>query len=141
MGSPSPVLQQPHNQRLPSQPDYRQVQLFDPERSQFPSPTLMPHFIQLFFEKHASDYSFISYDQIMSDFWENRLSPVTANIIASMATKCVNSMPCFGASVANTTYRFSNMAELTMKGLHSVAETYAEVARVCSHYTVLRSCC
>jgi hypothetical protein len=87
--SASPVLQHPHNQRLSTQPDYRQVQLFDPERSQFPHPSLMQHFIQLFFE-HYPQYSFITYDQVMSECWENRLSPVIANLIASMASKCVS---------------------------------------------------
>ncbi|KAG2015849.1 hypothetical protein CC2G_009078 [Coprinopsis cinerea AmutBmut pab1-1] len=109
--SPSPVLQHPHNQRLPSQPDYRQVQLFDPERSQFPHPTLMPHFIGLFFEQHGSEYTFLMYEQILNDFYENRLSPVIANAIASIACK------------------YSNVPELAVRGLHNVSETYAEVAR------------
>ncbi|TFK25560.1 hypothetical protein FA15DRAFT_755787 [Coprinopsis marcescibilis] len=111
VGSPSPVLQQPHNQRLPSQPDYRQVNLFDPERSQYPHHTLMPHFIQLFFEQHGPEYTFITYDQVIHDFWENRLSPVVANCIASMACK------------------YSNIPELAVRGLHTVAETYAEIAK------------
>jgi hypothetical protein len=50
----------------------------------------MPHFIGLFFEQHGSEYTFLMYEQILNDFYENRLSPVIANAIASIACKYVS---------------------------------------------------
>ncbi|KAJ2931307.1 hypothetical protein H1R20_g5842, partial [Candolleomyces eurysporus] len=112
VGSPAPVLHHPHNSRLPPhQPDYRHVQLTDPERSQFPHPSLMPHFIQLFFENLGHEYGFLTYDQLMNDYYEGRLPPALANCVAALAS------------------RFSNIPELTIRGLHNVAESYLDSAK------------
>lgn len=65
------------------------MQLFDPQNSERPHPSLMTHFIQVFFEKYGSDFSFLSYQEAISDFWEQRMSLIVANCIAAIAVKCV----------------------------------------------------
>ncbi|KAJ7072552.1 hypothetical protein C8F01DRAFT_1104345 [Mycena amicta] len=99
-------------QRPASHPaSQRPVHLFDPERPQFPHPTYMAHFIQLFFEQLATEFPFITYDELSRDFWDSVMSPLMANCIASMAT------------------RYSTLSDLTVRGLHNVAETYGENAK------------
>ncbi|KAJ7209627.1 hypothetical protein GGX14DRAFT_534959 [Mycena pura] len=89
----------------------RPVHLFDPERPQFPHPTYMAHFIQLFFEQLGAEFPFITYDEVSRDFWDQVLSPLLANCIAAMAT------------------RYSTLPDLTVRGLHNVAETYGDNAK------------
>ncbi|KAJ7078843.1 hypothetical protein B0H15DRAFT_859481 [Mycena belliarum] len=89
----------------------RPVHLFDPERPQFPHPTYMAHFIQLFFEQLGAEFPFITYDEVSRAFWDQVLSPLMANCIAAMAT------------------RYSTLSELTVRGLHNVAETYGDNAK------------
>ncbi|KAJ7718013.1 hypothetical protein DFH07DRAFT_860737 [Mycena maculata] len=89
----------------------RPVHLFDPERPQFPHPTYMAHFIQLFFEQLGAEFPFVTYDEVSRDFWDQVLSPLLANCIAAMAT------------------RYSTLSELTVRGLHNVAETYGDNAK------------
>ncbi|KAF7315257.1 Zn(2)-C6 fungal-type domain-containing protein [Mycena indigotica] len=103
--------QPPRNDSIGHPPSQRTVHLFDPERPQFPHPTYMSHFIQLFFEQLASEFPFITYDELSRDFWDSLMSPLMANCIASMAT------------------RYSTLTDLTVRGLHNVAETYAENAK------------
>ncbi|KAJ7497054.1 hypothetical protein FB451DRAFT_1209882 [Mycena latifolia] len=109
---PSPQLVETSNRSRPSsQHGTRPVHLFDPERPQFPHPTYMAHFIQLFFEQLGAEFPFITYDEVSRDFWDQLLSPLLANCIAAMAT------------------RYSTLSELTVRGLHNVAETYGENAK------------
>jgi len=89
----------------------RPVHLFDPERPQFPHPTYMAHFIQLFFEQLGAEFPFITYDEVSRDFWDQVLSPLLANCIAAMAT------------------RYSTLPDLTVRGLHNVGETYGDNAK------------
>jgi len=93
------------------QTDQRSVQLFDPENTQRPSPSLMTHFINVFFERHGPDFPFLSYQGITTDFWDQRLSSILANCIAAMASQA------------------SNLPELSMRGLHNVSESYIDVAK------------
>ncbi|KAJ7178826.1 hypothetical protein C8R43DRAFT_1189333 [Mycena crocata] len=85
--------------------------LFDPESPQFPHPTYMAHFIQLFFEQLGAEFSFVTHDEVSRDFWDQILSPFLANCIAAMAT------------------RYSIVSEITVRGLHNVAETYGNNAK------------
>ncbi|KAF8170284.1 hypothetical protein K438DRAFT_1684661 [Mycena galopus ATCC 62051] len=112
MTSPPPqLLQNSRSSRPPSQHGTRPVHLFDPERPQFPHPTYMQHFIQLFFEQLGAEFPFVAYDEVSRDYWDQVLSPLLANCIAAMAT------------------RYSTMSELTVRGLHNVAETYGDNAK------------
>ncbi|KAJ7502847.1 hypothetical protein B0H11DRAFT_2154931 [Mycena galericulata] len=110
--SPPPQLFQTFRSSRPtSQHGTRPVHLFDPERPQFPHPTYMAHFIQLFFERLGPEFPFVTYDEVSRDFWDQVLSPLLANCIAAMAT------------------RYSTLSELTVRGLHNVAETYGDNAK------------
>ncbi|KAF5325756.1 hypothetical protein D9611_000077 [Ephemerocybe angulata] len=111
-GSPAPALHQPLNSRPPTQADYRHVQLFDPDRPHYPHPSLIHQFVQAFFENNlGNEFPFLTYEQLMNDAWENRLPPAIANVVAAMAS------------------RYSNVPELTIRGLHNVAEAYLEMAK------------
>ncbi len=68
----------------------RAVHLFDPEHPQCPNPSLMPHFIQLFFEQMGGEFPFISYDEILAQFFAQTLSPLLSNCIASLAVRYAN---------------------------------------------------
>ncbi|KAJ6602198.1 hypothetical protein B0H10DRAFT_2081257 [Mycena sp. CBHHK59/15] len=106
-----PSRNDPIGSRPSSQHGTRPVHLFDPERPQFPHPTYMAHFIQLFFEQLGAEFPFVTYDEVSRDFWDQVLSPLLANCIAAMAT------------------RYSTLSELTVRGLHNVAETYGDNAK------------
>ncbi|KAK7057449.1 hypothetical protein R3P38DRAFT_2841057 [Favolaschia claudopus] len=108
---PMQQLQNPRHNRPPSQHGVRPVHLFDPERPQFPHPTYMQHFIQLFFEQLGAEFPFIAYDEVSRDYWDQVMSPLLANCIAAMAT------------------RYSTMSELTVRGLPNVADTYGDNAK------------
>lgn len=109
---PTQLLHHPHNTRSPSHhSDYRPIHLFDPDHPQSPHPTLMPHFIQLFFENLGGEFTFLSYEELLADFWDHVLPSLMANCIAAMAS------------------RYSNIPELTVRGLHNVAEAYTESAK------------
>jgi len=71
----------------------------------------MTHFIQVFFERYGPDFSFLSYQDVLADFWDQRLSILLANCIAAMASK------------------HSNIPELSIRDLHNVAENYIDVAK------------
>ncbi|KAJ7928548.1 hypothetical protein B0H13DRAFT_1597627 [Mycena leptocephala] len=107
----SQLLQNSSSSRPNSQHSTRPVHLFDPERPQFPHPTYMQHFIQLFFEQLGAEFPFVTYDDVSRDYWDQLLSPLLANCIATMAT------------------RYSTLSELTVRGLHNVAETYGDNAK------------
>jgi len=112
VSTPSQLLQNSHNGRTSSlPPSSRPIHLFDPEHPQFPHPSIMPHYIQLFFEQLGGEFTFISYEEILGKFWDQNLPPLLANCVASMAS------------------RYSNIPELTVRGLHNVAETYADNAK------------
>ncbi|KAJ6495636.1 hypothetical protein C8R47DRAFT_1265018 [Mycena vitilis] len=108
---PQALQQSSRSSRPNSQHGPRPVHLFDPERPQFPHPTYMQHFIQLFFEQLGAEFPFITYEEVSRDFWEGALPPLLANCIAAMAT------------------RYSTLSELTVRGLHNVAETYGDNAK------------
>ena len=83
------MLHYPANSRPNSyQQDPRSIQLFDAENHQRPHPGLMTHFIQVFFERFGPDFPFLQYQDILADFWEQRLSLIVANCVAAMAVKC-----------------------------------------------------
>ncbi|KAJ6501067.1 hypothetical protein C8R47DRAFT_1255471, partial [Mycena vitilis] len=85
--------------------------LFDPERPQFPHPTHMSHFMQLFFQHLAAEFLFINSDELWGDFLRGALPPLLANCIATLAT------------------RYSRLAELAVEGLDTVADRYAANAK------------
>jgi len=87
---PSQLLHYPTSSRPNSyQADQRSVQLFDPENPQRPNPSLMSHYINVFFEQHGPEFPFLSYQDISTDFWDQRLSSILANCIAAMASQYV----------------------------------------------------
>lgn len=47
----------------------------------------MPHFMQLFFSNLGAEFTFLAYDEILAQFWEQTLPPLLANCIASMAAR------------------------------------------------------
>ena len=95
--APSPqMLHYPSNSRPNSyQQDQRSIQLFDPENHQRPHPGLMTHFIQVFFERFGPDFPFLQYQDILADFWDQRLSLIVANCVAAMAVKCAVPHPYY----------------------------------------------
>lgn len=89
----------------------------------------MPHFIQLFFENLGGEFTFLSYEELLADFWDHVLPSLMANCIAAMASRYV----IFVHIVSQTSLalsRYSNIPELTVRGLHNVAEAYTESAKV-----------
>jgi hypothetical protein len=111
--APSPqMLHYPPNSRPNSyQQDQRSIQLFDPENHQRPHPGLMTHFIQVFFERFGPDFPFLQYQDILADFWDQRLSLIIANCVAAMAVK------------------HATIPDLSIRDLHNVAENYIDVAK------------
>ena len=86
--SSSHQLHYPSSSRSnPYQPDQRSVQLFDPENLQRPNPSLMPHLIDVFFQRN--DFPFLQFQGVSADYWDQRLSPILANCIAAMASQYV----------------------------------------------------
>jgi hypothetical protein len=84
------MLHYPANSWLnPYQQDQRSIRLFDAENHQRPHPGLMTHFIKVFFERFGRYFPFLQYQDILADFWEQRLSLIVANCVAAMAVKCV----------------------------------------------------
>lgn len=82
------MLHYPNSRPNSYQQDPRSIQLFDAENHQRPHPGLMTHFIQVFFERFGPDFPFLQYQDILADFWEQRLSLIVANCVAAMAVKC-----------------------------------------------------
>ncbi|KAJ3810592.1 hypothetical protein F5876DRAFT_41496 [Lentinula aff. lateritia] len=105
--SNSPMMYHPRSQ---SNPNSRQVPLFD-STSSHPSYSLMTEFILLFFNNLHQEYSFVAYDDVYRDYNQRRMSTPLANCIAAFAV------------------RFSTNPDLTVRGLHNVAETYATSAK------------
>jgi hypothetical protein len=77
------------------------ILLFDPDHPQRPHPTLMPHFIQLFFEQLGAEFPFISYEEILGQFCEQSLAPLLSNCIASLAVRYVGQLSYILDTVAN----------------------------------------
>jgi hypothetical protein len=90
-GHPPPqMLHYPANSRPNSyQSDYRGLVLFDPENHQRPQSDLMAHFVQIFFENYSHEFTFLSYQEVLGDFWDHRLNNILANCVAAMAVKYV----------------------------------------------------
>ncbi|KAJ4483680.1 hypothetical protein J3R30DRAFT_3655913 [Lentinula aciculospora] len=106
--SNSPMM---YHSRTQSNPNPRQAHLFDSTSPQHPSYSLMTEFILLFFNNLHQEYPFIAYDDVYRDYTQRRMSPPLANCIAAFAV------------------RFSTNPDLTARGLHNVAETYANSAK------------
>jgi len=64
-----------------------------------------------FFEHFGAEYNFLSSEDVLGELWDQRLSPALANCIAAIAS------------------RYSNIPELSVRGLHNVAEAYTENAK------------
>ncbi|KAK7436122.1 hypothetical protein VKT23_019324 [Stygiomarasmius scandens] len=107
---PSPAHMMLHHSWSSSGP--RQNSIFGPEYSQSPNPQFMSQFIQSFFQHLGSEYPFIKYEDVAGDFMERRMSVALSNSIAALAVQ------------------YSVLPELTVRGLHNVAEAYAQCARV-----------
>jgi len=86
--SSAEVLRQIHNTYPPQPPMHsRYVQLFDSEHPERPHPTLMMSFIQGFFNQYASQFTFLTYGETVSKFWERKLCPALSNCIAALAVR------------------------------------------------------
>ncbi|KIL68868.1 hypothetical protein M378DRAFT_70441 [Amanita muscaria Koide BX008] len=104
----------PHSQAgrpASQQINTRPLVLLDPDRPERPSSTLMPHFIQTFFEHLGVEFSFLNYEDTLQNYWDQRLPVLLANCIAAVAS------------------RYSTYPELTVRGLHTVSEVYLENAK------------
>jgi hypothetical protein len=86
-----------HTNGAPPVAQNHHVILFDPEHPQIPHPTLMRHFIQIFFEQFGTEFPFISYDETMGQFFEQSLAPLLSNCIASLAVRYVSHIVLMGA--------------------------------------------
>ncbi|KAF5321731.1 hypothetical protein D9619_001725 [Psilocybe cf. subviscida] len=89
----------------------RLLAYFDHEDGQRPRRDLMPHFIQVFFEQHPGEFPFLTHQETIADFYNNRLTPILANAIAAMAVQ------------------HTNLGELSARDLLNLAESYTEAAR------------
>ncbi len=130
-GHPPPqMLHYPNSRPNSYQSDYRGLVLFDPENHQRPQSDLMAHFIQIFFENYSHEFTFLSYQEVLGDFWDHRLNNILANCVAAMAVKYVSSL--FPDSRLLMASRHSNLPQLQMstRELHNIAENYIDVAKV-----------
>ncbi|TFK74540.1 hypothetical protein BDN72DRAFT_759515 [Pluteus cervinus] len=109
--NPQQQISPSHSRQSSQQYSSRVTELFDPENPQFPHTSLMPHLISTFFEQFGAEYPFLNSEEVLSEFWDQRLSPSLANCIAGVAS------------------RYSNIPELTVRGLHNVAEAYLTNAK------------
>ncbi|KIK68929.1 hypothetical protein GYMLUDRAFT_188254 [Collybiopsis luxurians FD-317 M1] len=112
--SPSPMMYHSRSQSQ-SNPNSRQAYLFDSSSPQHPSYTLMSEFIILFFNNLHQEFNFITYEDVYQDFTRRRISPPMANCVAALAAS------------------YSTNPDLTVRGLHNVAETYANSAKTAVH--------
>jgi hypothetical protein len=80
---PHGQLSRPSSQQVNTRP----LALLDPDRPERPNPTLMPHFIQTFFEHLGAEFTFLKYDDTLQNFWDQRLPPLLANCIAAVASR------------------------------------------------------
>ncbi|KII91982.1 hypothetical protein PLICRDRAFT_695468 [Plicaturopsis crispa FD-325 SS-3] len=85
--------------------------LFDPTNLRRPHPRFMPHYIQVFFHEFAEQCPFMTLEDTLAQFLEGTLSSLIASCIAALAV------------------RYSNIPELTVRGVQSVAETYSNNAK------------
>jgi hypothetical protein len=53
---------------------------------------LMPHYIQTFFEHLGSEFTFLSYDEMLGEFWDRTLPILLSNCIAAMASRYVTNI-------------------------------------------------
>lgn len=81
----------------------------------YPHPNLMPHFIAAFVDNLGSQCPFITYEDVSARFNAGTLEPVLSNAIASLAV------------------RFSDHHQLKPMGLLTIAQTYANTAKVCDN--------
>ncbi|TFK44488.1 hypothetical protein BDQ12DRAFT_673081 [Crucibulum laeve] len=112
----SQLLHQTHTRSTSGPHDSRHIHLFDSDHPELPHASVMQQFIPIFFERFGSEFTFLSYQLVMGDFWERSLPPLIANCIAAMAS------------------RYSTLPELVARGLHNVSDAYLENAK-----TVLNS--
>ncbi|KAF9020466.1 hypothetical protein BDZ89DRAFT_1072216 [Hymenopellis radicata] len=86
------------------------LSLFDAEQ-QHPHPNLMQNFITVLFDQMAAEFSFFTYHEVMNNFLERRITPILSNSIAAFAAQ------------------YSTLPELSVRGLHNVANAYADHAK------------
>lgn len=84
--NPNPVPSSFYRSASPPVPGA--LPLFDAEQ-QHPHPSLMQNFISVLFEQMASDFSFLTYADVMTDFMERRITPLLSNSLAAFATPYV----------------------------------------------------
>ncbi|KAK0195675.1 hypothetical protein F5146DRAFT_1109815 [Armillaria mellea] len=86
------------------------VVLFDSDQ-QHPHPSLMPNFIGVLFERMGSEFKFFTYGEVAANYGARRLSALLSNSIAALASQ------------------YTTVPELTVRGLHNVANAYSEHAK------------
>lgn len=92
----------------------------------------MPHYLQTFFERFGGEFLFLSYEEVTEEFWSRSLPPMLSNCISAMASRFVAKCRIRRFLLPDVIHRFSNLPELTVRGLHNVAETYTDNAKVSS---------
>jgi len=86
--SSADVLRQIHNTYPPQPPMHsRYIQLFDSDYPERPHPGLMMHLFQGFFNHYASQFTFLTYGETITNFLERRLCPALSNCIAALAVR------------------------------------------------------
>ncbi|KIY71105.1 hypothetical protein CYLTODRAFT_419114 [Cylindrobasidium torrendii FP15055 ss-10] len=106
--NPNPVPSSFYRSASPPVPGA--LPLFDAEQ-QHPHPSLMQNFISVLFEQMANDFSFLTYAEVMTEFMERRITPLLSNSLAAFATP------------------YTTIPELANRGLHNVANAYADHAK------------
>ncbi|TFK53862.1 hypothetical protein OE88DRAFT_1654206 [Heliocybe sulcata] len=88
------------------------VQLFDASNPAYPSFTLMPHFLSLFFDNFGAQCPYLDQDDLLGRFYDQTLPATIANSIASLAV------------------RYTDVQQLQSMGLRSIADQYSVNAKV-----------
>ncbi|KZT18151.1 hypothetical protein NEOLEDRAFT_1080881 [Neolentinus lepideus HHB14362 ss-1] len=97
--------------QLSHHPNIDHLQLFEPSFPAYPSSTVMPHLVSLFFEHFGAQCPYLSQNDIISRFYNQTLPAAIANSIASLAV------------------RYTELPQLQSRGLRSVADEYSVNAK------------
>ncbi|KAI0321235.1 hypothetical protein OF83DRAFT_372228 [Amylostereum chailletii] len=94
-GDPPQNPSSSYRPRADFQSDHRSSSsaLVDPRHTELPHPSLMSHFVQIFFEYLGRVFTFLQYDDITARLYSNTLAPALANGIAAHASRSILTVP------------------------------------------------
>lgn len=90
----------------------------------------MQNFISVLFDQMTAEFTFFSYHEVMNNFLERRITPILSNSIAAFAAQYVSTLSSLYFGKTDLRSRYSTLPELAVRGLHNVANTYADHAKV-----------